>query len=159
MKIPEGDRSGVRLFPPLVFAAALGMAFLIHWRFPAHIVSEELVRPIRIVGAVVLMAWLALVIWAIATFRRIGTTPNPAGGSTALALEGPYQFSRNPMYLSLLLLMAGIGLAANTPWPLLMLPIVVVVLRREVIEYEERYLTAKFGEPYRAYVSRVRRWL
>ena len=41
----------------------------------------------------------------------------------------------------------------------LMLPIVVVVLRREVIEYEERYLTAKFGEPYRAYVSRVRRWL
>jgi len=159
MKIPEGDRSGVRLFPPLVFAAALGMAFLIHWRFPAHIVSEELVRPIRIVGTVVLMAWLALVIWAIATFRRVGTTPNPAGGSTALALEGPYQFSRNPMYLSLLLLMAGIGLAANTPWPLLMLPIVVVVLRREVIEYEERYLTAKFGEPYRAYVSRVRRWL
>ena len=159
MKIPEGDRSGVRLFPPLVFAAALGMAFLIHWRFPAHIVPEELVRPLRIVGAVVLLAWLSLVIWALATFRRIGTTPNPGGGSTALALEGPYRFSRNPMYLSLLLLMAGIGLAANTPWPLLMLPIVVVVLQRGVIEYEERYLTAKFGEPYRAFMARVRRWI
>jgi protein-S-isoprenylcysteine O-methyltransferase Ste14 len=105
------------------------------------------------------MAWLALAIWAIATFRRIGTTPNPAGGSTALALEGPYRFSRNPMYLSLLLLMAGIGLAANTPWPLLTLPIVVFVLRRGVIEYEERYLTAKFGEPYRAFMARVRRWI
>ena len=159
MKIPEGDRSGVRIFPPLVFAAALGMAFLVHWRFPAHLVPAELLRPVRIIGAVVLLAWLALAIWAIATFRRIGTTPNPSGGSTALALQGPYRFSRNPMYLSLLLLMAGIGLAANTPWPLLMLPIVVVVLRREVIGYEERYLTAKFGEPYRAYLARVRRWL
>ena len=159
MKIPEGDRSGVRLFPPLVLAAALGMAFLIHWLFPAHIVPEELVGPLRIVGAVVLLAWLSLVIWALATFWRIGTTPDPGGGSTALALEGPYRFSRNPMYLSLLLLMAGIGLAANTPWPLLMLPIVVVVLQRGVIEYEERYLTAKFGEPYRAFMARVRRWI
>jgi protein-S-isoprenylcysteine O-methyltransferase Ste14 len=159
MKIPEGDRSGVRIFPPLVFAAALGMAFLIHWRFPASLVPAELLRPVRIVGAAVLLVWLALAIWAIATFRGIGTTPNPAGGSNALALQGPYRFSRNPMYLSLLLLMAGIGLVANTPWPLLMLPIVVVVLRREVIEHEERYLTAKFGDPYRAYLVRVRRWL
>jgi protein-S-isoprenylcysteine O-methyltransferase Ste14 len=159
MKIPDGDRSGVRLFPPLVYAAALGMAFLIHWRFPVHIVPAEFVRPLRIVGAVVLLAWLALAVWAVATFRSIGTTPNPAGGSTALALEGPYRFSRNPMYLSLLIMTAGIGFVANTLWPLLLLPLVVVVLRRKVIDHEERYLAAKFGESYRAYMARVRRWL
>ena len=159
MKIPEGDRSGVRLFPPLVYAAALGMAFLIHWRFPVHIVPAEFVRPLQIVGAVVLLAGLALAIWAVATFRRIGTTANPAGGSTALAFEGPYRLSRNPMYLSLLIMAAGIGLMANTLWPLLLLPLVVVILRRKIIANEERYLTAKFGEPYRAYMARVRRWL
>ena len=159
MKIAEGDRSGVRLFPPLIFVAALGMAFLIHWRFPVHVVPAEYVRPLRVVGIVLLLAWLALAIWAIATFRRIGTTANPAGGSTALALKGPYRFSRNPMYFSLLLLMAGVGLVANTLWPLLLLPLLVVVVRRKVIDHEERYLTAKFGEPYRAYTARVRRWI
>jgi protein-S-isoprenylcysteine O-methyltransferase Ste14 len=63
------------------------------------------------------------------------------------------------MYLSLLLLMAGVGLVANTLWPLLLVPLLVVVVRRRVIDHEERYLTAKFGEPYRAYMARVRRWM
>jgi protein-S-isoprenylcysteine O-methyltransferase Ste14 len=159
VKIAEGDRSGVRLFPPLIVAAALGVAFLMRWRFPAYIIPAELVRPLRITGALFLLAWLALAVWAVVTLRRLGTTANPAGGSTALALGGPYRFSRNPMYLSLLLLMVGVGLVANTLWPLLMVPILVVVLRRKVIDHEERYLTAKFGEPYRALTARVRRWI
>ncbi len=159
MKIAEGDRSGVRLFPPLIFAATLGAAFLIHWRFPLHIVPAELVRPLRIAGIIFLLPWLGQAIWALATFRRTGTTANPAGGSTALALAGPYRYSRNPMYLGLVMLTVGIGLVANTLWPLLLLPILVVALRRKVIDHEERYLTAKFGEPYRAYMARVRRWL
>lgn len=159
MQIAEGDRSGVRLFPPLVYAVAIAAAILIHRLFPLHIVPTEHAGKLRIAGAALLAGWLALAAWAIATFRRIGTTANPAGGSTALALEGPYRFTRNPMYLSLVLLKAGIGLVANMLWPLILLPPVMLVIARNVIGPEERYLEAKFGEPYRRYRARVRRWI
>jgi protein-S-isoprenylcysteine O-methyltransferase Ste14 len=113
----------------------------------------------RIAGAACMLAALSLSIWAVATFHRIGTTPNPAGGSTALAFEGPYRFSRNPMYLGLTLVQVGLALAADTLWPLLLLPVFVLIIRRAVIGPEERYLEGKFGEPYRAYKARVRRWI
>ncbi|MBV8230410.1 MAG: isoprenylcysteine carboxylmethyltransferase family protein [Planctomycetaceae bacterium] len=100
---------------------------------------------------------MALDIWAVATFRRLGTTPNPAGPTTALAVGGPYRFTRNPMYLGLVFLMAGLEFLANALWPLVLLPVVIV--RRAVIDREERYLTAEFGEEYLRYKARVRRWL
>ncbi len=159
MKISEADRSGVRLFPPLVFAVAMGMAFLIQRRFPLPVAGAEYAPTLRMVGVVFILDAIALAIWAIATFRRIGTTPNPAGGSTALALGGPYRISRNPMYLGLCVLQVGIGLAANVLWPLILLPLFVLLMRQAVIVPEERYLEAKFGEPYRAYKARVQRWI
>ena len=100
---------------------------------------------------------MALDIWAVATFRRLGTTPNPAGPTTALAVGGPYRFTRNPMYLGLVFLMAGLAFLANALWPLVLLPVVIV--RRAVIDREERDLTAEFGEEYLRYKARVRRWL
>jgi len=102
---------------------------------------------------------LALDIWAVATFRRLGTTPNPAGPTTALAVGGPYRFTRNPMYLGLVFLMAGLAFLANALWPLVLLPVVIVIVRRAVIDREERDLTAEFGEEYLRYKARVRRWL
>jgi protein-S-isoprenylcysteine O-methyltransferase Ste14 len=117
------------------------------------------VGPLRLLGASCLVAGLALDIWAIATFRRAGTTPHPAGPTTALAVGGPYRFTRNPMYLGLVFLLAALALLANSLWPLILLPVVIVNVRRAVIDREERYLTAKFGEEYLRYKARVRRWL
>lgn len=159
MTLPETDRSGVRVFPPLVFLVAGGAAMAIHRFYPLHVLPVERAAPLRIAGAVLAVAALAFAIWAVATFRRIGTTPNPAGGTTALASEGPYRFSRNPMYLSLVLLTTGVALTFDTLWPLLLLPFVVLVVRANVILPEERYLEAKFGQPYREYKARVRRWI
>ena len=79
--------------------------------------------------------------------------------TTALAVGGPYRFTRNPMYLGLVFITAGLALLANALWPLILLPVVIVILRRAVIDREERYLTAKFGEEYLQYKARVRRWL
>ena len=159
MKIQEGDRSGVRVFPPLVFVAAGCVALVIHRFFPLQVVPVERAAPFRIAGAALAVAAVFLAIWAVATFRRIGTTPNPAGGTTALASGGPYRFSRNPMYLGLVILTTGVALVFDSLWPLLMLPVVVLVIASKVIGPEERYLEAKFGEPYRAYKARVRRWV
>ena len=159
MKIPEADRTGVRVFPPLVFLGAGGLALVIHRFLPLHVLPVERAAPLRIVGAVLAAAALSFAIWAVATFRRIGTTPNPAGGTTALVSGGPYRFSRNPMYASLVLLTMGAALAFDTLWPLFLLPFVVLVVRANVILPEERYLEAKFGQPYRDYKARVRRWI
>ena len=77
----------------------------------------------------------------------------------ALTFDGPYTFSRNPMYLGMALIQGGLALLGNALWPLLALIPVISVIRTQVIEKEERYLGAKFGEQYTAFKSRVRRWL
>jgi len=79
--------------------------------------------------------------------------------TTAIVVHGPYRFTRNPMYVSLVGLYAGVTLFVNSAWPLILLPAVVLLVRRQVIAREEAYLEAKFGEEYRAYKARVRRWI
>jgi protein-S-isoprenylcysteine O-methyltransferase Ste14 len=153
------DHADVRVFPPLIYLAGLIVSFLAQRWLPLPIVPAALVLPIRVLGVILLFAWLALALWAVLTFRRVGTTPKPAGPATALALGGPYRFTRNPMYLSLVFMTAGIAFVANTLWPLILLPAVVLVVRRAVIDREERYLTARFGQEYVAYAARVRRWV
>jgi len=92
-------------------------------------------------------------------FRRAGTTPNPTKPTTALVLRGPYRFTRNPMYLGFAALYLGVTLLVNSLWPLLLFPAVVGLVQGRVIAREEAYLEAKFGNEYRAYKMRVRRWL
>ena len=153
------DHADVRVFPPVIYAAGLIVSYLAQRWLPLAIVPPALALPVRVLGVVLLVAWLALALWAVLTFRRVGTTPNPTGRATALALEGPYRFTRNPMYLSLVFLTAGVALLVNTLWPLILLPAVVLAVRRAVIDREERYLTERFGQAYVDYTARVRRWI
>ncbi|MEW6324962.1 MAG: isoprenylcysteine carboxylmethyltransferase family protein [Nitrospirota bacterium] len=102
------------------------------------------------------------VLLAAAGFRamiRVGTHIDPFKPTTALATDGPFRFTRNPLYLSLTLLYGGIALFVNLPWAMLLLPIVLWMIRRGVIDREERYLEQQFGEDYLRYKRRVRRWL
>ena len=72
---------------------------------------------------------------------------------------GPYRLTRNPMYVSLAALYVGVSLFANSWWPLLLLPVVLLAVDRAVIAREERYLAGAFPAEYAAYRARVRRWL
>jgi protein-S-isoprenylcysteine O-methyltransferase Ste14 len=92
-------------------------------------------------------------------FRRAGTSPNPWTPSSALVISGIYRWTRNPMYLGFTLLYLGISAWVDTLWPLLPLPIVLVVMRRGVVAREEAYLEARFGDEYRRYLAAVRRWI
>ena len=74
-------------------------------------------------------------------------------------VTGPFRLTRNPLFVGLLLLYSGVCLVAGTPWPLLFLPVVVALLHRIVILPEERFLEDRFGNKYRDYKGRVRRWL
>ena len=92
-------------------------------------------------------------------FRRRGTAVEPWKPSTALVIEGPYRFSRNPIYLGFAVTYVGLAIAMNSWVALLLLLPCIVVVDRFVIQREERYLAAKFGAPYDAYRLKVRRWL
>jgi protein-S-isoprenylcysteine O-methyltransferase Ste14 len=110
-------------------------------------------------GAICIVIWLALDGSAMLRFRSARTSMVPMKPSTALVTSGPYLATRNPMYVGMAFLYAGLALLLGVIWSLAFLPAVLLMVDRFVIAREERYLEAKFGEEYRAYKGRVRRWL
>lgn len=153
------DNSGVRIFPPAIYAAGVAAAFLLQWAWPLPFATGALVTVARVFGCLLVVLWLGLNIWALATFFRAGLTPNPSRPAKAITSQGPYRFTRNPMYLSLAFLQLGVAFLANSLWTLLFVIPVLYVVQRAVIDREEKYLTRKFGQEYLAYRQRVRRWL
>jgi protein-S-isoprenylcysteine O-methyltransferase Ste14 len=156
MKDTTRDTAGVIAPPPLIYALTLGLALLLHQRVPLPLVPRKIknLLGITLIGSAVLPGLLA-----IRGMRNAGTNVNPAQPTTALIVEGPYRFTRNPIYLGMTALYTGIALLANTLWPILLLPGVLFVMTRGVIEREEAYLEQKFGEQYVTYKEKVRRWI
>ncbi len=91
--------------------------------------------------------------------RSADTTIRIDKPASSLVQNGPFRYSRNPGYLSLTMLYAGIAVLRNALWAILFLPLVLIVIQREVIEHEEHYLQRTFGEEYLNYKARVRRWV
>jgi protein-S-isoprenylcysteine O-methyltransferase Ste14 len=91
--------------------------------------------------------------------RRAETNVDPRQPTTAIVTEGPYRFTRNPLYLSMTLIYAGITALANALPAAVLFPIVLRIMRRGVIEREKRYLERKFGDEYLIYKAQVRRWV
>ena len=97
--------------------------------------------------------------WFFWTLRSGGTPINPEKPVSSLVTGGPFRYTRNPGYLSMAMIYARIASLANALWAILLLPAVLVVIWRGVIEREERYLERKFGEEYLLYKVRVRHWI
>ena len=104
-------------------------------------------------------AFGGMVAWSFLAFFRDRTTVIPNRPANALVFTGPYRYTRNPMYVALALLTAGMGLWLNTWWVFLLLVPVVVAIDRFVIAREEAYLRRRFGSEYDAFARRVRRWV
>lgn len=152
------DNAGVRVPPPLIYLGVLLLAF----GLDRLTLQSTLALPqaLRLGGAALLLIGGAgLLVAAAGLFRRAGTRLEPWKPTTAIVSDGIYRFSRNPMYLGMALLYAGLALLLDSALALLALVLVLVVIDRAVIAREERYLTARFGEGYTAYRARVRRWL
>jgi protein-S-isoprenylcysteine O-methyltransferase Ste14 len=153
------DNDGVIMFPPGVFFGGLAVGFAVWWFWPVPILPSGWSFALRVVGVIAIALGFAAMFWALGWFMRIKTTPTHWEPTTALAAEGPYRFTRNPMYVGMALVQAGIALCFNALWPLLTLVPVLVIIRVQVIAREEAYLEAKFGSTYRDFKGRVRRWL
>ena len=102
---------------------------------------------------------LALVAWAIVTITRAGSNVPTNLPTTTIVESGPYRFTRNPIYLGMLLGLIGLAIVFDNLWLLLMLVPFALVIRYGVVAREEAYLERKFGDAYRRYCARVRRWL
>ena len=150
--------AGIPYPPPLLYVAGIVAGWLVHRAAPLPITGHP--SAVRTALAIAFgLGWLALFAPAWAGFLRERTTLIPNRPAAALVTSGIYRFTRNPMYVSLVLLYVAVTLALDSWWPLVLLPLVIVAVGRFVIRREERYLAAAFPNEYPAYCQRVRRWV
>lgn len=142
--------------PPLIYLAFLIFGAALQLTSPYPVLSDWL-RPVLALPAI--LAGIVLMAAAVRSFRAAGTnipTPLPA---RALVATGPYRYTRNPMYLAMSLIYLGLVCAMNSLWMLLLFLPLHLLLHTGVIQAEEAYLASKFGDAYRRYCHRVRRWI
>jgi protein-S-isoprenylcysteine O-methyltransferase Ste14 len=155
-----GRGPGVDVPPPLLFVAAYVVAWLLD-RNVARLwptMSPQWSYRLEVVGWALVIAGLALGYWGVFTFLRRRTPIYPNRDAKLLVIEGPYRFSRNPMYTGIIIACIGGCGVIESLWPLVTVGIAVLVLDRWVIRREERHLTDEFGEQYREYQRHVGRW-
>jgi protein-S-isoprenylcysteine O-methyltransferase Ste14 len=152
----DRDHAGVLAPPPLIYLGALALGLLLDKKLPIPFLPRSISRALGwplLVGGVSLMSWFFF------TMRRADTPIDPREPVSNLATDGPFRYTRNPAYLSMAMIYAGISSLANAFSSILLLPAVLLVIQRGVIEREERYLERKFGEEYLKYKDQVRRWI
>jgi protein-S-isoprenylcysteine O-methyltransferase Ste14 len=149
----------LRVPVPWVFVLTylIGVALEAGWRIQAGAVIDPRVA-LRF-GGLVFSIGAIIAGWGLFTFRRARTTTVPGRTSAQLVTWGPYRFSRNPMYVGLVLAYLGEAAILRQVWPVILLPLVVAYVNWVVIPLEQRKLTEVFGEDYARYRRRVRRWL
>jgi protein-S-isoprenylcysteine O-methyltransferase Ste14 len=152
----EADRAGVQIPPPVIYIAGFLVGVALELAFPIGALPFALALIAGLVGGAL---WLAFDASAMVLFHRARTSMVPMRPTTALVTSGPYRLTRNPMYVGMAFLYGGLALALGMIWSLALLPAILFMVDRFVIAREERYLEAKFGDEYRDYKARVRRWL
>ena len=160
MNQANNDTPGLMIPPPLMPAIAIVVAVVLDWLTGLSFLAAP--------GLGSAQSWLGLVITAVGLaiggmgvreFRRGGTNVNPYEPALNLVTTGPYRYTRNPMYLGMVVMLLGVSLMFSLEWGVILTPVLWFALDRLIIAREESYLTAKFGEPYREFLGRTRRWL
>jgi protein-S-isoprenylcysteine O-methyltransferase Ste14 len=150
------ESPGVRIPPPLIFVVPLLMGVGLRRVFPGvplpRLVRWSLGIPLMSLGG-------GFIAWFFRTMLQANTAIDPRKPATTLVTDGPFQVSRNPGYLGMATTYAGLALVLDAVSALLALPVVLWVVSHVVIEREESYLEQRFGDEYREYQARVRRWL
>ena len=153
------SNAGVRFPPPFLFV----IGFVVGWVLDRYVHALPLSRfagaALKPFGFAALAIGVVLAGWGVMTFRRAKTAIVPHHGASQLVTNGPYQFTRNPMYTGLTIQYLGGAALVNSAWPVIVLPAVIFILVQTVISREEMYLRDAFGAEYAGYVATVRRWL
>jgi protein-S-isoprenylcysteine O-methyltransferase Ste14 len=150
------DHAGVVAPPPLIYAGTLAVGLIAHFFTPLPFLPNGLNL---ILGALLVILGLALAFAAIGAMRQANTPLDPWEPVRAIVSNGPFRFTRNPIYVSFALIYLGVTCALNSLAALMFFPIALLVIHFGVIAREEKYLERKFGDEYLQYKTQVRRWL
>jgi protein-S-isoprenylcysteine O-methyltransferase Ste14 len=153
------DHADVAVRPPLLFLGALVLGCLLSLVLPLGTRLASANGLALAVGSTFVVLGLVLAVLAARRFRMAGTSVPTQQPTAALVTVGPYAFTRNPIYIGLILIYFGLAIVLTSLWVLMLLIPVLVVLQRGVVEREEAYLERQFGDVYRKYQTRVPRWL
>lgn len=142
---------------PLVYFLAASVAYLLHFYFP--MTAFDPAGWLRVVIIILFISCTLVMLWALLTMLAAKTSPNPYLTPQHLTANGPYHYSRNPMYLAISGLYLAFALFINSVWFFLFFIPAIILIKYAVILREEVYLDKRFGQQYRDYKKRVRRWL
>ena len=152
----EQDNPGIKVPPPLIYVLPLILGLLLDRKAHVPLLPRGAARSL---GWPLLVGGVLLSRWFLRTMRKADAPVRTDRPVPRLTTEGPFRYTRNPGYLSMAMIYAGIAVLRNALWAILLLPLVLYMTQREVIGREERYLERAFGEEYLAYKAHVRRWV
>lgn len=150
------DNPGVIAPPPLIFLSGLIVGGIISWFYPLQMMPGGLAV---VLGNLLFLSGIGIVAVAYAQMRKAKTNIEPWKPTTAILDTGVYGFSRNPIYVAMILIYIAVSCFFNFVWFLPFLPFCILAIHYGVILREEKYLEGKFGEDYLDYKKRVRRWI
>jgi len=145
-----------KILPPVYFLAAIALTIALHFLFPVVTIVP---LPWRFVGLLAIAAGITLNIVADRQFKQRNTTVKPFQESSALVTIGAFRWSRNPMYLGMVLIVSGIAIIEGSVTPWIVVAALAVLLDRIFIRCEEKMLQETFGNLFQRYKKRTRRWL
>ena len=143
----------------VVFGVPFLAAVVVQLALPLSFPGGPLVPVFGMAGAALLLAGVALIVFARREFAQHGQPTDPGRPTSSIVRTGVFSASRNPIYLGAACVLAGIALAFDLPWVLLLLLPALIACHFVLIEPEEKYLSARFGQEYRAYCASVPRWI
>lgn len=152
------NHPGVYVPPPLIYVGFFFLSFILQkWRplDPAMLNTKTA----HIVGWLFITLFFIICVLSLYKFIRSKNTVVTVKPATSLQTTGIYAFTRNPMYLSLLLLYCGLAVFKGNWWTFILLPLLILVVQLYVIQKEETYLYQAFGKSYQDYRKKVRRWI
>ena len=151
------DTPNIVILPPVLVGGSLMIGIVIHYTIWTIPILPTVIA--RVLGFTVFVSAGLLAHLSHRAMRRVGTNVLPTRPTLALATDGPYRYTRNPLYVAAIGVYLGVTLWVDGWAPLVLLFPMAWLLHRGIVLREEQYLANKFGEEYRAYQSRVRRWL
>ena len=153
----SNDVPDIMVLPPVLVGGMLLIGVLIHYSLWTVSLLPTVLA--RVLGVVVFLSAGILAHFAQLAMKRVGTPVLPTQPTLALATDGPYRFSRNPLYIAAIGVYLGVTLWVNGLAPLLLMMPMTWLLHWGIVLREERYLQTKFGNAYQSYQMTVPRWL